>query len=292
MHLSLTLMGPFAALLDGEPVSGFQSNKVRGLLAYLAVELDRPHARETLAGLLWPRCAEAQAHHSLNQALSNLRSVLHDQAAAMPFLLVTPHSLQFNRRSDHWLDVEAIEHPLPIHPDSAPSAPALGSIEPSGMAPNHPIHQSTHLPIHQSTHLPITQSPNHPITLSSPAPFLEGLALDGCPDFEEWVVMVRERLHRLVVDALRHEADACARRGDFDRALQFAWRQIELDPWLEEAHLQVMRWLAATGRRSEALVQYHLCRRRLAEELGIEPAAGTTRLYQQIRDGGPIPPEP
>lgn len=276
MVLSLTLMGPFAALLDGEPVTGFQSNKVRGLLAYLAVERDRPHARETLAGLLWPHCAEDQAHHSLNQALSNLRSILHDQAAAMPFLLVTPHSLQFNRRSDHWLDVEAIEHPLPIHPDSAPSAPALGSIEPSGMAPNHPIHQSTRLPI----------------SAISPAPFLEGLALDGCPDFEEWVVMVRERLHRLVVDALRHEADACARRGDYDRALQFAWRQIELDPWLEEAHIQVMRWLAATGRRSEALVQYHLCRRRLAQELGIEPAAGTTQLYQQIRDGGSTSPGP
>ena len=37
-------------------------------------------------------------------------------------------------------------------------------------------------------------------------------------------------------------------------------------------------------RRSEALVQYHLCRYRLASELGVEPGAATTRLYEQIRD--------
>ena len=37
-RLSLFLLGPFQATLDGEPVSGFLSNKVRALLAYPAVE--------------------------------------------------------------------------------------------------------------------------------------------------------------------------------------------------------------------------------------------------------------
>ncbi|HSN76197.1 MAG TPA: BTAD domain-containing putative transcriptional regulator [Anaerolineae bacterium] len=61
---------------------------------------------------------------------------------------------------------------------------------------------------------------------------------------------------------------------------------MELDPWLEEAHLQAMRLLAGAGRRSEALAQYSLCRRLLAEELGVQPAAATTQLYERIRDGG------
>lgn len=58
-----------------------------------------------------------------------------------------------------------------------------------------------------------------------------------------------------------------------------------LAPWLEEAHIQVMRLLARVGRRSEALVQYHLCRRLLASELGVQPAAATNDLYRRIRDG-------
>jgi DNA-binding SARP family transcriptional activator len=268
MHLSLTVMGPFAALLDGEPVTGFQSNKARGLLAYLAVERGRPHARETLAGLLWPQAPNRQAHHSLNQALSNLRTLLHDYTVAPPFLLVTPQTLQFNPHSDHWLDVQDFEDHLALHRNAFPTTRTSETPNP-----------------------PVTQSPGHLVTRSS-APFLEGLCFADCPELEEWIVLHRERLHRLAVDALRHDAEACARCGDYEQALACAWQQIDLDPWLEEAHAQVMRWLAATGRRSEALVQYHLCRRLLARELGLEPAAGTTRLYQRIRDGEPISPGP
>ncbi|PKO20769.1 MAG: hypothetical protein CVU38_18325 [Chloroflexi bacterium HGW-Chloroflexi-1] len=59
VRLSLSLLGPFQVMLDGEPATGFESNKVKALLAYLAVEADRPHPRETLAGLLWPDYPES-----------------------------------------------------------------------------------------------------------------------------------------------------------------------------------------------------------------------------------------
>ena len=70
------------------------------------------------------------------------------------------------------------------------------------------------------------------------------------------------------------------------------WRQVELEPWREEAHQRVMRLLAFGGQRGAALAQYETCRRRLAEELGVEPGEETTRLYEQIRDGdlkAPVP---
>ena len=49
------------ATLDGEPIAGFHSNKVRALLAYLAVEANRPHRREVLVGLLGPDYPERLA---------------------------------------------------------------------------------------------------------------------------------------------------------------------------------------------------------------------------------------
>ena len=55
-RLSLALLGPLQITLDGQPVSGFEYNKARALLAYLAVEADRPHHRDALVGLLWPDC--------------------------------------------------------------------------------------------------------------------------------------------------------------------------------------------------------------------------------------------
>ena len=45
--------------LDGEPITGFESDKVRALLIYLAVEQGRPLRREALAALLFIRCASS-----------------------------------------------------------------------------------------------------------------------------------------------------------------------------------------------------------------------------------------
>jgi hypothetical protein len=53
-RLSIRLLGPFQATLDGEPVSGFELDKVPALLAYLAVEQGAPQRREKVVVLLWP----------------------------------------------------------------------------------------------------------------------------------------------------------------------------------------------------------------------------------------------
>ena len=77
-HLSLSLLGAFQATLDGEPVAGFGSAKARALLAYLAVESERPHRREMLTALLWPEEPERVARHNLRHVLFTLRKVVGD----------------------------------------------------------------------------------------------------------------------------------------------------------------------------------------------------------------------
>jgi hypothetical protein len=50
-HLSIRLLGSLQVTLDDEPITAFESDKVRALLAYLATESALPHRRERLAGL-------------------------------------------------------------------------------------------------------------------------------------------------------------------------------------------------------------------------------------------------
>ena len=64
-RLSIALFGALQVTLDGQPVTAFESDKVRALLAYLAVESHAPQRREKLAGLLWPELTE---HGSGDQA--------------------------------------------------------------------------------------------------------------------------------------------------------------------------------------------------------------------------------
>src|SRR3972149_6489840 len=65
-QLAFSFLGSWQVSLHGRPVKGFESNKVRALVTYLAIEADRLHYREALAGMLWPDM-------STTAALANLR---------------------------------------------------------------------------------------------------------------------------------------------------------------------------------------------------------------------------
>src|SRR5512145_1231117 len=104
-HLVLGVLGALQVTwADGQTVK-FRSDQTRALLAYLAVEADRPHRRETLIGLLWPDYPEQSARHNLRQALFNLRLALGDHTARPPFLLISRESIQFNQESNYSLDL-------------------------------------------------------------------------------------------------------------------------------------------------------------------------------------------
>jgi len=249
-RLSIHLLGSLQITLDGEPVAGFHSDKVRALLVYLAVEAKEPHRREKLSGLLWPERPERSARANLRRALADLRVVIGDHQAQPPFLHISRQTIQFNGASDAWIDVATLTK-------------LLGTKGPSQQMIRH-LEEAVAL---------------------YRGGFLEGFSIGDSSAFEEWALLNRERLHRLVMDALRRLAEQYEERGEYERARPHAWRQVEMDPWREKAHRQLMRLLALSGQRGAALAQYEDCCRLLAEELGVEPAAETTRLYERIRDG-------
>lgn len=246
-RLSLRLLGPLQVILDGQSITSFESNKVRALLAYLAVEADRPHHRAALAALLWPDRPDRTARSNLRNVLSLLRRTIGDRDAAPPFLQVTRETIQFNADSDHWLDVAAFTALVEgEQPDSRRLAEAVRLYR---------------------------------------GDFLEGFSLKDSPAFDDWSLLARERLQRQALTALRWLGDHYERCREYGQACDCAWRAVELEPWQEEAQRQLLRLLALSGQRSAALAQYDACRRLLREELGVEPAPETTHLYEQIRDG-------
>ena len=233
--LSAKFFGPFEVFLDHEPATGFDSDKVRALLAYLAVEADRPHRREKLAGLLWPDFSERSARTNLRRALSNLRHVIGDRQADPPFLFISRQTIQFNAQSEAWIDVVAF---LELSTSHSPTADQL-------------------------------QEAN---ALYRGA-FLEGFSLPDSAAFEEWLRLSRESLQQQALRALQRAATLCEGDGQYELAIQLARRQVELELYQEEAHQQLMRLLVRSGRRSEALAQYEVLKQILAEDLGVEPTA-------------------
>src|ERR1051326_9217425 len=113
--------------------------------------------------------------------------------------------------------------------------------------------------------------------------FLAGLALAGAPDFEVWLFAQREELRGRYMQALRAQVDRSLRQGAWSSGIGPARRLIAEEPWLEEAHRQLMLMLAHTGQRQAAIAQYHACRRVLREELDVEPMPETTALFKRMR---------
>jgi len=110
---------------------------------------------------------------------------------------------------------------------------------------------------------------------------LEGLAVKEA-SFDEWLLVERERLRELALEALARLLSYYTKAGDHERAIQSALRLLALDPLQEAAHRALMRLYVREGRRAAALRQYQTCVGILRKELGAEPEPETQQLYQEI----------
>jgi DNA-binding SARP family transcriptional activator len=104
----------------------------------------------------------------------------------------------------------------------------------------------------------------------------------------EWVQSTRERIGELRLTALELASLSASALGNEHHALSYATEAVRRAPFRESAHRCQMTAHAAVGNRAEALRVYHELRAMLAEELGIEPAARTQRVYLELLRG-PLP---
>lgn len=244
----LRLLGSFRISRGGRTVRGFESQKVRALLAYLAVQQERSFSRDHLAALLWPGEPPEAARQNLRQALYNLRRTLASAESGAAILEITNQSLRLVRGPSLWVDVDEFEASI----DRAGSGRATDT----GL-------------------------------LASAARLYEGELLPGfhveeSPEFEEWLVTEQERLRERAIGALQRLVDHHLEAGTYSLGVEYGRRWIKVDPLSEAAHRRLMRLHALSGRRSRAIAQYQELVELLDEELGVEPVEETTAEYEAI----------
>jgi len=250
--LEISTLGTLQIRRNGRPVEDFPTRKVEALLVYLACT-GRSHPREQVAELLWDDRSQSQSLTNLRATLSRLN----DQLA--PFLLTTRKAVAIHPEANVWVDAVELSTTLLLH------KPPLSTRAVHGL--------------------------ERALTLYK-GDFLAGFSISESQGFEEWLRSERQRLRVGVMQALGHLIDFHVERASFDAGIVHATRLLELDPLREDAHRQMMRLRACSGQRSAALAQYDICRRVLADELGVEPEVATTTLYRQIQSGAFVPPTP
>lgn len=111
----------------------------------------------------------------------------------------------------------------------------------------------------------------------------QGDLLPGC--YEEWIEPERDRLRRQLANALERLITGLEIKRDYQTAIAYAERLLQLDEINENAHRHLMRLHSLMGDRAGALAAYRVCVDVLRNELSIEPDAETRDLYDRLVNG-------
>jgi predicted ATPase len=222
------------------------------LLAYLAVTR-QGHGRDALAALFWPEDNQSKARGNLRRALSRLNRSLGEGQ-----LEIDREQAGLHPHADLWLDVDHFQVCL-----AECQAHDHGADE-----------------VCVNCLPPLTEA-----AACYTGDFLAGFSLPDSPRFDEWQFFQTESQRQALASALERLVRGHSGQGDYALAIPYARRWLALDALHEQAHRRLMQLYAQAGQRAAAVRQYQECVRVLESELGVEPAAETRRLYEQIRDG-------
>lgn len=270
--LKISLLGPFQLTLAGKQAERVQSRKSKALLAYLALESSRPLKLSELAAMFWPASSAPLAFQSLRLMLSRLKYLLEEiseddfqpDEIILP-LLLDSQTVQLNPRSVAWIDVSEFEALLS----------ECGSHE-------HPRLSDCADCIER-----LAQAVSY-----ARGELLEGMDMEGLPQFEDWLAARREHLRQLMLFALDQLSTASLRQAEtaatreerrerLEAAAAYTRRALEIDPLRGSANLHWMKIMTVQGKVQKALDQYHLYQKSAPSQAS--PSQEIRSLYQQIR---------
>ena len=242
------LLGKFCLEIDGNETCKIEPRKAEELLGFLLLNRSQPYSRDRLADLLWGETSQDQANNYLRKALWQLQSALEHLGLGKPgLLLIDGEWLQINPQFELWLDIAVLE-------ESFKKSQGI-----SGRDLEDAHAQAIHSAVEE----------------------YRGDLLDGW--YQDWCLYERERLQHLYLALLDKLMDYCEAHEAYEDGLAFGQRILRYDRARERTHRRLMRLHYLAGDRTAALRQYQRCVASLKEDLDVDPADRTRRLYEMIR---------
>ena len=246
-EIEIRLFGSPSLILNGQPVTGFISNKAPALVYYLAAT-EHAQMRDLVATLLWTNTPELDAKRNLRTVLSNLRTLL------APCLEITRTTVRLKPETVALIDSAGFVANLKAAEQAVADSAKRGALLAEAVA----LYQG---------------------------PLLDGFHIRDAEAFEDWLRNEREHFQRLALQALSELIAHYAHQGELLAGINYASRLLTLDPTREETHRHLMLLFALDGQASAALAQYRTCQQILHQELGADPSTETRELFERIRGG-------
>lgn len=230
-------------ILRAERLPGRQG---RLAFAYLVAGRARPVPRDELAAAVWPEQLPRAHEVAISAIVSKLRALLESAGLDRHALTTAAGCVRLNLPPEAWVDTEtAIEA---VHA-------AEGAL--------------------RSESYTAAYGPAVVAAAILRRPYLPGLEGD-------WVEAQRTALRAAHVRTLDVLSEIHALNREPGLALRAGEEAIDLEPLRESGYRNLMRLHLKAGDRAQALDTYERCKDRLRTELGIEPAAETDALRDQV----------
>jgi DNA-binding SARP family transcriptional activator len=252
--MEIRLLGPVELRVDGKALE-VGPPKRRAVLASLAVDAGRPVAMDTVVDRVWDQEPPAQARGTLYGHIMRIRRTLAEATRT------GEEPPRLPRQDGGYL--------LDIDPDLVD------------------LHRFRHL-TEQARQLEDDEA-GRAALLREALNLWRGTPLAGLPDVS-WVLRVRESCRQLRLDAASAWAGTELRLGNHEAVLGALPDLVGEYPLVEPLTAILMRALYAAGRVADALDCYTAIRRRLADELGLDPGPELRQLHQAMLRGGLEPP--
>ncbi|MEV0465564.1 BTAD domain-containing putative transcriptional regulator [Nocardia tengchongensis] len=245
------LLGPVQLHVHGKPVD-LGPPRQTSLLAALLVDSGRPLPIDTLIDRVWGDSPPVAARDAVYTYVARLRGVLTEATAG--------HGgppVQVNRGSGGYT--------LSTPPDSVDLQHFMDLVDRA-----------------RATDI---DDPGRVEQLAAGLNLWNGSAMTGLDS--EWARRLSDSLHRLKHEVTADWADAEIRRGNHSLVINRLQTALLEEPLVEGLQERLIRAYFLNGETAQALRQYDVARRLVADELGADPSPGMRELHSQILRGDP-----
>ena len=250
VDLTLKLLGHVEIYRDPSrqlAPDAWTTKRARDIFCYIATSRHRRVEKETLIEAFWGEAELGAIEKNFHPTISHIRKALNSrQTLKQNFLLFRDGSYQLNPELTYSIDTEEFSYFV------AEAEKAYRDKENDRLWENieaaHRLYRGD---------------------------FMAGV-------YEDWAEELRGFYQEQHTRILKSMAKFAFREKSWTKALGFASDILREDPFREDIHSLIMRIYAAQNKRAAAKEQYYKLQKLLKEELGVEPAPETRRVYQEL----------
>lgn len=248
--LTINMLGPVEIFRDPQrplAADAWTTKRARDILCFIASRRHRRASKDTIIDTFWGESDFEAVEKNFHPTVSHIRKALNsNQPLKQNFLLYRDGDYQLNAEFSYSIDTEEFDR-LVAEGEAARRARDF----------------------------------DHCISLYESAINLyRGDFMHGT--YDEWVEEQRTYYREQYLRLLEALAAVAQKTEDWARSLRLAQQILREDPYREDVHCMLMRAHAGLGNRHAVREQYESLRKLLKNELGVEPAAETQKVYKEL----------